>query len=216
MNIAMTSGDIITGRVCSYVLHSVNIQVSWNILWRLMSVKSLLILASTVLLDFGSHQDPWSHFFFFWNGVTSTTKGAVRLLEVSPLLLAGGGTCGLGLGSVVGLYCCWSSPVLTKTVILGSESCSTHELMAIFFYLTTLEIVQLTLHSAPIKERSRVVSFRNPWQLMWNVHDIWHLWHHVADATSVKGPVDRKANYPNYYSSRFKLYVTHLPYSQLK
>jgi hypothetical protein len=61
------------------------------------AVKLLLVLASTVILGFGSHRDPCQYFSFqdfcmFLNGAFFPTVGRVWLLPVTPLLLIGADT----------------------------------------------------------------------------------------------------------------------------
>jgi hypothetical protein len=61
------------------------------------TVKLLLTLASTVILGFGSHREPWPYFSFqdfcmFLNRAFFSTKGSVWLLLATALLLIGADT----------------------------------------------------------------------------------------------------------------------------
>jgi hypothetical protein len=57
-----------------------------------LSVKLLLVFASTVILGFESRRDSWPYFSFqdfyvLWNGASSSTTSEAWLLLVTPLLL---------------------------------------------------------------------------------------------------------------------------------
>jgi hypothetical protein len=56
------------------------------------SVKLLLAFTNTVILDFRPLRDSWPYFYFqdvyvFWNGASSSTRGGVWLILVTPPLL---------------------------------------------------------------------------------------------------------------------------------